>query len=354
MKFVFLFLMICLAFAWFFFTRQPIEKVNVLPHSPRDVIAVRIDGKDLTRGEVVRNGRVVLQLNMNKARKTKIRKREINALEKYCRAAVRKEISKTAVARYIKDRNIQIPTGIVMQVSRRFEAQYGANSKKLKRRHTVEDLKFMLGKNAFRLDEMIMETALYVAMTNDVIQNAKYNISEEQIEERLKSIKNGNQRAASLTREIFEKATNVWNKITSGELSFEDAASKFSEDEYIKEGCEWGCFTREQLEGEDNVLALLPKLKTGDITPPLESDEGLAILRKDEDDNNSTYSFSRIFFKLPYFYEDETPEEARKVLKKQKWSEIIKATIDENIAKLKVEYPNGTNIVWKITKQDFN
>ena len=318
-----------------------------------DFIAVRIDGKNLTRRDIVRNGKVVLQLNLNKLRKTKVQKREIKAMERYCKAAVSKEIARTAVARYVSDRKLSIPTNTVKSVTRRFERQYGAYSRKLKRRHNINDLKYMLGKNAFRADEMIREMALYEVMTNDVVQSAGIVITDEMVKERQELIKRVNVRAAATNEYIFAKATNVWRKIVAKELTFEEAASKFSEDEYIQNGCEWGCFTRDQLDGEDGVLALLPTIKTGDITPPVESDGGLAILRKDEDDSNRTYSFSRVFFRLPYFYDEETPEQARAALRELKTSELIRQTIKDNIAKLKIEYPNGTNLVWKLTSQDF-
>lgn len=318
-----------------------------------DFIAVRIDGKNLTRRDIVRNGKVVLQLNLNKLRKTKVQKREIKAMERYCKAAVSKEIARTAVARYVSDRKLSIPTNTVKSVTRRFERQYGAYSRKLKRRHNINDLKYMLGKNAFRADEMIREMALYEVMTNDVVQSAGIVITDEMVKERQELIKRVNVRAAATNAYVFAKATNVWRKIVAKELTFEEAASKFSEDEYIQNGCEWGCFTRDQLDGEDGVLALLPTIKTGDITPPIESDGGLAILRKDEDDNNKTYSFSRVFFRLPYFYDEETPKQARAALREQKTTELIRAAMKENIDKLKIEYPNGTNLVWKLTSQDF-
>ena len=210
-----------------------------------DFIAVRIDGKDLTRSDVIRNGKVVLQLNLNKLRKTKVQKREIKAMERYCKAAVSKEIARTAVARYVNDRKLSIPTNVIKRVTRRFEKQYGAYSRKLKRRHNINDLKYMLGKNAFRADEMIQDTALYEVMTNDVVQSAGIVITDEMVKERQELIKRVNARAAATNEYIFAKATNVWRKIVAKELTFEEAASKFSEDEYIQNGCEWGCFTRD-------------------------------------------------------------------------------------------------------------
>jgi len=290
---------------------------------------------------------------MNKLRKTKIQKREIMALERYCKGAVDREIGRKAVARYVSEKNLTIPTNVLKRTTRRFEAQYGAYSRKLKRRHNINDLKYMLGKNAFFADEMIQEMAIYEVMTNDVVQSADVVITDEMVKERQEQIKKANARAAATNACVFAKATNVWQKIVSKELTFEDAASEFSEDEYINESCEWGCFTRDQLEGDEAVLALLPTIKDGDITPPVESDGGLAILRKDEDDNDKTYSFSRVFFRLPYFYDEETPEQSRAALRELKKVELIRNAIQNNIAKLKIEYPDGTNIVWKLTQQDF-
>ena len=322
------------------------------PASSNDTVVVRIDGKDLTRGEILARGKTVLLLNMNKARKTKIKKREIQALERYCKSAVWKEIAKAAVARYVSDRGLEVPQDAIRRATRKFELQYGARSRKLKRMHNLADLKYMLGKNAFRADDMIMDMALFEVMTNDVVKTAAIVITDEMVADRIKQIKRANERAAATNELVFAKATNVWSRIASGKLEFEKAAAEFSEDEYIKEGCEWGTFTRDQLDGEDAVLALLPTLKTGDITPPVESDGGVAILRKDEDDNDKTYSFSRVFFRLPYFYDEESPEEARVALKDLKRHEAIQAAIKDSAAALKVEYPDGTNLVWKISARD--
>lgn len=326
---------------------------NAAVSAAHDFVAVRIDGRDITRGDIVGDGRVVLSLNMNKARKTKIKKREVQAVERYCRRAVGQELAKAAVAKYVSERKLEVSSNALQRATRKFERQYGAQSRKLRRRHNLGDLKYMLGKNAGRADEMILEMARYEVMTNDLISSSRIAVTDAMVAQRIQSVKGANLRAAATNEQVFAFATNVWRKITSGELTFEDAAGKYSQDEYINEGCEWGCFTREQLEDDAAVLALLPTLKTGDITPPVESDGGLAILRKDEDDNPTTFSFSRVFFRLPYFYDEETPDEARRALLKEKETKLVQDTIKDNIGKLKVEYPSGTNLVWKLTAQDF-
>lgn len=318
-----------------------------------DFVAVRIDGRDVRRSDVVGDAKAVLQLTMNKMRKTKVGHREIRAVERHCRRAVGQEIAKAAVAKYLADRRLAIPSNILQRATRKFERQYGAMSRKLRRSHKLADLKCMLGSNAGKADEMILEMARFEVMTNDLISTSRIVVTEEMVNRRIQQVRDANLRAAATNELVFATATNIWRKITSGELTFEDAAKKYSQDEYIDEGCEWGCFTREQLEDDVAVLALLPNIKTGDITPPVESDGGVAILRKDEDDNPKTFSFSRVFFRLPYFFDEETTGEARRALLETKESELVQTTIKSYIGKLKVEYPSGTNLVWKLTSQDF-
>lgn len=318
-----------------------------------DVIAVRIDGRDITRREIVRDGKVFLQLNMNKARQKKIKKREIGVIEKYCRGAVSREIAKAAVTKYLQENKLTVSADVRKQAIKHFEQRYGALSVKLRRMHNLNDLKYMLKDKAFVADAMVEEMAMYQVMTNHVITSKKFEITDEMVRTRVASIADSNRRIAATNTVIFANATNIWRQIVAGTLSFDDAAKRYSEDEYIRFGYEWGSFTLDQLKDEPGVLKLLPSIKNGDITPPIESDGGLAILRKDPDDNNQTYSFSRVFFRLPFFYDEETPEQAREALKEFRRKEAVKNVLGEYIGKLKVEYPNGTNIVWKVTAQDF-
>ena len=136
-----------------------------------------------------------------------------------------------------------------------------------------------------------------------------------------------------------EKAERMLDAAT-----FEDAAKAYSEDAYLAYGYEWGLFTREQLSDEAEVLKLLPTLKVGDVTPPVESDGGLAILRMDASDDPDNVAFSRVFFRLPMFYTQETPAEARTALKEELSRELISETLKDVASKLKIEYPDGTNV----------
>lgn len=309
-----------------------------------DPVVVRIDGQALTRRDVVRNGKVMLTLNMNKMRRTKIGKKDWEYLTRYCAEAAKREVGRAAVRRYLEDHRLTPNSNVVARLTHAFARRYGVRSKKFKRWHTVDDLKYMLGTNAFRVDAEIRDRVDYATVTNAILTANPIVVTEPMVQRRLKEIADYNARAEATNAVVFARATNVWQKITGKELTFEDAAKTYSEDAYLAYGCEWGLFTREQLSDEAEVLRLLPTLKVGDVTPPVESDGGLAILRMDASDDPDNVAFSRVFFRLPMFYTQETPAEARAALKEELARERISETLKDVASKLNIEYPNGTNV----------
>ena len=307
-------------------------------------VVVCIDGQPLTRRDVVRNGKVMLTLNMNKMRRTKIGKKDWEYLSRYCAEAAKREVGRAAVRRYLADHRLTPDSNVVARLTRAFVRRYGVKSKKLKRWHTVDDLKYMLGTNAFRVDAEIRDRVDHATVTNAILAANPVVVTEPMVQKRLKEIADYNARAEATNAVVFARATNVWQKIVGKEITFEDAAKAYSEDAYLAYGCEWGLFTREQLSDEAEVLKLLPTLKVGDVTPPVESDGGLAILRMDASDDPDNVAFSRVFFRLPMFYTQETPAEARTALKEELSRELISETLKDVASKLKIEYPDGTNV----------
>lgn len=327
------------------------SETNAVKHP----IAVRIDGRDLTRKDIVRNGKVLLILNMNKMRVTAIKQKEWGYLNNYCKNAVRHEIQTAAVANYVKERKLTADTNLVATVVKAFERRYGIRSKKLKRWHRLDDFRYILGKNASRIDAEIKERVDYELMMRNLLQERKIEVSESDVEERLRQISAYNQRAAATNALVYAEATNVWQQAVAATNRFEELASKYSQDEYISQGCEWGMFTRDQLRDETALQAYLPKMKVGDLTPPIESDGGLAIVRLDPSDDSGNVTLSRIFFKLPMYCEDEKAEEAKAEILRQRQSRFIRETLDQEIGKLKIEYPDGTNVcVAPISPKEYN
>ena len=307
-------------------------------------VVVRIDGVDVRKSDILKKAKGMLTLNKNKLRTTKLEKRDWNFLAAYCKGAAQREVARAAVQKFYDDCHLAASTQTVHFVRKSFERSYGVRSKKLKRWHRIEDLKYMLGKNAGVIDQELQDRVAYITVTNAILSKASIEPTEVEVAARIRSIAEHNLRADATNALVFARATNVWRKVVANTNSFEETAKLYSEDEYINIGCEWGTFTSDQLADEDALKQLLPGLKIGDITAPIESDGGLAIIRLDERDSANNMTFSRIFFRLPMYFEVETEEEARLFLRGEKANKVVNDTLKTWVDKLKVEFPDGKNV----------
>lgn len=312
---------------------------------PVTSVVVRIDGHDTTKADILRDSKAIMTLYMNKARTTAVGRRERQIFIRNCYQAIGRKLNAAAVALYAKDHAISVPSNIVAECVHDFTRKYGVRSKKLKRWHTVDDLKYMLRENAGYVDRTIAEHARHIAVTNHIATAHPVVVTDKMIADRLASIARGNREAAQTNALIFAQATNVWKKIVGGKMTLEAAATKYSQDAYIDEGCEWGTFSLDQIADDPNLLMLLPTLKAGSITPPIESDNGLAIIRLDEiSEDKKNYTFSRVFFQLPMFFDEETPDEARAHIHRELELDLIRKTLEDYRDRLKVEYPSGKEL----------
>lgn len=323
-------------------------------------VVVRIDGLDITKRDIVQNAKVLMTLTMNKSRHTKIGSAEQKLFSRQCRLGRQIAENRAIVSRYAQGHSLSNSHERVERIIRQVERQFGVRSKKLKRRHNLGDLKYMLGPNAGRLDAEIMARATYETVTNFILTTFPVIVTDVMISNRIASIVSYNQRMTVTNELVYARATNVWKRILQRELTFEQAATNFSEDVYIDIGCEWGTFSLDQLADDPSVLAILPSLKIGGVTPPLESDGGLAILRLDAIEQGKNYTFSRVFFRLPMFFDQETQEEAAACLKRQMEMDLVRRKLEETRAKMRFEYPCGTNLfangsaLLRITKEDLS
>lgn len=335
-----------------------VERPPAFQALPRSSVLIVVDGAKLTKDDALRQAKTFMALAMNKGRRTHVGKSERRIFRSLCQTADVRFRDRIMLRRYATERGIRASTNLVSSVTRQIERQYGVRSKKLNRWHNLDDLKYMLGRNAAILDDEVRARADYIAVTNHILTTHPPVVTDEAITNRLQFIRVLNNRAASTNALVYARATNVWQKIVGKELTFEQAATNFSEDVYLDMGCEWGSFGLDQLADDPAVLEVLPKLKVGDITAPLPSDCGLAILRLDDIEDDKTYTFSRVFFRLPVFYETETSEQARETLLVAETKKIIERELEAVRRKMKIEYPSGTNLFDKacaplaITKED--
>lgn len=138
------------------------------------------------------------------------------------------------------------------------------------------------------------------------------------------------------------KAGEKWAKV----------AAECSEDKLIcaaneKFSKEWAWVGNDAM-GIEELAAELPKMKVGDFTRPLDTHDGMLIIRLEEK-LGKTYRLSRILFrmgqkvKIPKSFED-----ARKDLEGQLAASQREATLKRLAAAAQITYPMGTNVNYQI------
>ena len=160
-------------------------------------------------------------------------------------------------------------------------------------------------------------------------------VSEKEKDDFIAKVIRMNALSAATNAAVYARATNVWNKISSREISFEEAAADYSEAEVSEEGGEWGRFSFDNLRGEDELIEAIRKSSPGDVTPPVECDNGLAIIKVLDvpTGDDSTYRLARVFFRLPLAWEVPTREDAENVLRQRAENAAIERKFNELAAK---------------------
>lgn len=205
-----------------------------------------------------------------------------------------------------------------------------------------------------------------------VLSNAFAEVSETDISNRMAWVENFNANADRNNRANEEMLKRVRKEILGG-LSFAEAAKKYSE---VKpgDGKEWSTVQLGELpdgrDGEKNKLRLwLEKAKVGDISDPLEMDDGISIVgladkwHLEETDGGKGPACFKLVRCTRYFREhsdyqnhDATAKQIQKWRQEDGWKELSERLYREAV----LEFPHGTNFFpdasesWEWWQEKFN
>lgn len=196
------------------------------------------------------------------------------------------------------------------------------------------------------LEERVRIEALQECVRKWHVKNKPAKLSDEEIARFRKRQREYNDMAAATNRLVFANATNVWKSLKAG-LAFDEAVRSSSTLEDNSENGEWGDFQLDYFKDEPEVRSAIEALDVGGFTLPIESDNGLAIIRLDNKHTENgmiVYSLSRIFFHLPEFYPELDDAEFAKELREARQDRLFNEFLTELAKKLPVTYPNGEKI----------
>ena len=173
------------------------------------------------------------------------------------------------------------------------------------------------------LDAEIARMALQAAVREKHFKDSPVTVTDEETADCQKWIARYNERAAQTNAVIWANASNIWQQIVSKKITFEDAANRYNQDESEPENGEWAAFTLDGFNDEPELKRRIEAMTPGEITPPIEGDNGMMILKLVEIERQANggeprYVLARIFFRLPEFYETVGNEELKGEMLKTK------------------------------------
>lgn len=184
-------------------------------------------------------------------------------------------------------------------------------------------------------------------------------VKKDEAEAFLKRVVDYNARAEATNVLVWAKASNLWEQVKGGE-DFKLLARKFTEvvSEQDDDGS-WGVYSLGDLEKaeEGAVAQKLATLAVGETTPPVELDNGVAIVRIDGVSDShgnplpsgarpfsALYELSRIYLRLALTYEipeaNESESEMRAYHEQVAFAKFTSGLIEKD----GVEYPCGKEV----------
>lgn len=266
---------------------------------------ITVNGRVLTRGELLSRAEMMLKLrqlqdpSMKVSAQGKVKKELVRTYPKFF-------AEQMIWASYADDQKVQVDNKTLERIrSRAVRSVY--RDKKMK--YGAFRAKF--GSLAPVLDEHVRMMAVTFAAKKRVCELNPTNIPPNYASNIVQQIKVYNSSIAQTNAMIYARATNCWQKLTAG-ADFVDMVSEYSDLEQERnDNGEWGTLDLQQLEPDEALHSFVKTHAPGDISPPLEGDNGLMILRIDGR-KDVECKLSRIYFQLPMFVQERTVEQVLK------------------------------------------
>ena len=222
---------------------------------------------------------------------------------------------------------------------------------------SLETAKKFTAEELATAQERIEAEALARTAKTHWLERNKSPLDEKEAKQIAKRFKEYNERCAAANTATFALASNICERVESGE-DFAELARQYDQDESRLPDGTWGEYTAEDFRDEPELLRISRSFKPGCVTPPVEADNGLMIARVDKIEDPSAnpeedgyipsaeavFSLSRIFLRLPEFIEEADFDTLKREAQKAKDNAAFAKFIRERASKLGTEYPSGVEI----------
>ena len=178
------------------------------------------------------------------------------------------------------------------------------------------------------------------------------NVSEGEIDSFLRNATKKYEKCQAINKMANARINQAWSELKKG-VKWDVVATNYTEDAllektYADNWRNWQVAPLEKISPPELAAALKP-LSAGGYTKPVLTEEGLVIARVNELEKG-VYDLARILVRSAIDYEIPNRETAIKVIRRNKSEDFQKKLVEALKKKAVVEFPLGTNFVYKIWK----
>jgi parvulin-like peptidyl-prolyl isomerase len=306
---------------------------------PGDVV-VSVNGTAMTKADL--EARADLAVALQRMRVPALSVKDADALRRAVLAGAAEEfIVKTLLCGDAKEKGAVVTPAIRSGYEKNVVKTFG------KAGQTIDAFYAKLGKSADAMKKMTEMDLQLEALTRQTYSN-EVSATEAEVDEVVKRLEDANARATLTNAVVYARASNVWQRVKSGE-DFGKMADQYSEDDQKEPGGVWGDFTRKDFADNPNFCEMVFSLPVGGVSEPVDADGGLILVKvlKKTPAQSLTepeqVSLAEIFFHLPLFYEISREYIANDI-RHTKQGEFFRKLVGRLREQAEIEYPNGKDV----------
>lgn len=194
-------------------------------------------------------------------------------------------------------------------------------------------------------EELVATAYLRQAFSNEL------SVSDDLLRSTLEDVRRGDERARATNVVICALATNLWRRASGGE-DFAKLADVYSQEEGREPGGDMGeQVTQEFFAGDaPGVWNVVSRLRPGEISPPLDTSEGLMVFkcigRTESEQEGLSMRLARIVLYRALLYENYDPEFVRRSLAHERRGKVVQGIVDRQMARSEIVFtPEGEKIL---------
>ena len=320
-------------------------KKPVSPQVQPPEILVHVNGVDITRSQLERYlDMMVVFLKNNK--KNVSAEQIVKFKKRNLRSFSNNLYHRTVISTCLSHSNIVELAEARTAVEKEYLQKFG------KRRQTFMELEKVVSDAGFKkeFDDNLSYDIRFESFVRTVYSNDFY-VTQKKVDQVRANLNAYNKRANATNEVTIALAKSLIERIKNGE-DFSKLADTYSVDDDKKAGGDLGECDESDFTDEPYIWRILSKMKDGDISEMMETDEGYAIYKVVQHKTaaqsltgDPALVLARIFLRRAYVFPDQTNEELWSDVEKETRAKLFSDIYKKFRAQSTVIYPNRPNSV---------